>query len=126
MGINKVILVGRTGKDPVVQYVKENTPVARFNLATSETYKDKNGEKITNTEWHNLVAWKGLAKVIEQYVKKGQQLYVEGKLTYKEYEKDGQKKFFTEIVVSSIEMLGKSENSNSEQSNDDDADNLPF
>lgn len=125
MGINKVILVGRTGKDPVVQYVKENTPVARFNLATSETYKDKNGEKITNTEWHNLVAWKGLAKVIEQYVKKGQQLYVEGKLTYKEYEKDGQKKYFTEIVISSIEMIGKSENSNSEQSNNDDSD-LPF
>ena len=63
MGINKVILVGNVGKDPVVQYVKEDVPVARFTLATSETFKDKSGEKQTNTEWHNIVVWRGLAKV---------------------------------------------------------------
>ncbi len=107
MGINKVILVGNVGKDPVVQYVKEDVPVARFTLATSETYRDKSGEKQTNTEWHNLVVWRGLAKVVEQYIKKGSQLYVEGKLTTRSYEKDGATKYFTEIVVNNLEMLGK-------------------
>ncbi len=109
MGINKVILVGHVGKDPVVQYVKEDLPVARFTLATSETFKDRNsGEKQTNTEWHNLVVWRGLAKVVEQYVKKGAHLYIEGKLTTRSYEKDGATKYFTEVVVSNMEMLGKS------------------
>lgn len=112
MGINKVILVGHVGKDPEVQYVKEDVPVARFTLATSETYKDRNsGEKKTNTEWHNLVVWRGLAKVVEQYVKKGTQLYVEGKLSTRSYEKDGVTKYFTEIVVNNIEMLGKASES---------------
>jgi single-strand DNA-binding protein len=108
MGINKVILVGHVGKDPEVQYVKEDVPVARLTLATSETYKDRNsGEKKTNTEWHNLVVWRGLAKVVEQYVKKGSQLYVEGKLSTRSYEKDGVTKYFTEVVVNNIEMLGR-------------------
>ena len=114
MGINKVILVGHVGRDPEVQYVKEDVPVARFTLATSETYKDRNsGEKKTNTEWHNLVVWRGLAKVVEQYVKKGSQLYVEGKLSTRSYEKDGVTKYFTEVVVSNIEMLGRATESTS-------------
>jgi single-strand DNA-binding protein len=112
MGINKVILVGHVGKDPVVQYVKEDVPVARFTLATSETFKDRNtGERQTNTEWHNLVVWRGLAKVVEQYVKKGTHLYIEGKLTTRSYEKDGATKYFTEVVVSTMEMLGRSSDS---------------
>jgi len=118
MGINKVILVGHVGKDPVIQYVKEDVPVARFTLATSETRKDKNGEKITNTEWHNLAVWRGLAKVVEQYVKKGQLLYIEGKLTNRSYEKDGVTKYFTEIVVNNMEMLGKGSESSGHAASD--------
>jgi len=111
MGINKVILVGHVGKDPVVQYLKEDVPVARFTLATSESRKDKDGQKVTNTEWHNLVVWRGLAKIVEQYVKKGQLLYIEGKLTNRSYEKDGATKYITEIVVNNMEMLGRGSDS---------------
>ena len=111
MGVNKVILVGNVGKDPEVQYVKEDVPVARFTLATSETYKDRNGEKQTNTEWHNIVVWRGLAKVVEQYVKKGSQLYIEGKITNRQYEKDGVTKYFTEIVANNMQMLGSKDGS---------------
>ncbi|MCF6242668.1 MAG: single-stranded DNA-binding protein [Bacteroidales bacterium] len=107
MGVNKAILVGNVGRDPEVQYVSDNVPVARFTLATSETYKDKNGEKITNTEWHNIVVWRGLAQVVEKYVKKGSQLYIEGKITHRQYEKDGVTKYFTEIVANSLQMLGR-------------------
>jgi single-strand DNA-binding protein len=113
MGINKVILVGNVGKDPVVQYVKEDVPVARFTLATSETRRDKSGEKITTTEWHNIVAWRNTAKIVEQYIKKGAQLYIEGKLTTRSYEKDGVTKYFTEIVVNTIQMLGRAESGSS-------------
>lgn len=105
MGVNKVILVGNVGADPEIQYVQENLPVARFTLATSESYKNKDGEKITNTEWHNIVIWRGLAKVVEQYVKKGSRLYLEGKITTRKYEKDGQTKYFTEIVARDMQML---------------------
>ncbi|MEN8121592.1 MAG: single-stranded DNA-binding protein [Bacteroidota bacterium] len=116
MGVNKVILVGNVGKDPEVQYIKEDVPVARFTLATSETYKDKNGEKVTNTEWHNIVVWRGLAKVVENYVKKGSQLYIEGKISNRSYEKDGVTKYFTEIVANSLQMLGsKGDNAGSSQ-----------
>jgi len=115
MGVNKVILVGNVGKDPEVQYIKEDVPVAKFTLATSETYKDKNGERQTNTEWHNIVVWRGLAKVVESYVKKGEQLYIEGKITNRQYEKDGITKYFTEIVASNLQMLGKRENSGTSQ-----------
>ncbi len=103
--VNKVILIGNVGKDPEVKYIKEDVPVARFSLATSESYKDKNGERITNTEWHNIVVWRGLAKVVEKYVKKGSKLFIEGKLTYRQYEKDGQTKYFTEIVCRDMTML---------------------
>ena len=113
MGVNKVILVGNVGKDPEVQYIKEDVPVAKFTLATSETYRDKNGERQTTTEWHNIVIWRGLAKVVEQYVKKGSQLYLEGKITTRSYEKDGVTKYFTEIVANNMQMLGKSDGDNS-------------
>lgn len=109
--VNKVTLVGNVGNDPEVRYVSENVPVATFRLATSESFTSKTGERVTNTEWHNIVLWRGLAKVTEQYVKKGQMLYIEGKLTYRSYEKDGQKQYFTEIVASEMRMLGKREGS---------------
>lgn len=111
MGINKIILIGNVGSAPEINNVGD-TQVAKFTLATSETYKDKNGEKQTVTEWHNLAAWRGLAKVVEQYVKKGAKLYVEGKITYRNYEKDGVKKYYTEIVVNNMEMLGGKQETN--------------
>ncbi len=106
MGINKVILVGNVGKDPEIQYIREDVPVARFTLATSESYKDKDGNRQTKTEWHNIAIWRGLAKVVESYVKKGDMLYLEGKITNRTYEKDGQTRYFTEIVANNMEMLG--------------------
>ena len=114
--VNKVTLVGNVGNDPEVRYVSENVPVATFSLATSESFTSKTGERVTNTEWHHIVLWRGLAKVTEQYVKKGQMLYIEGKLTYRSYEKDGQKQYFTEIVASEMRMLGKREGSVAETS----------
>jgi len=103
--VNKVILIGNVGKDPEVKYIKEDVPVARFSLATSESYKNRDGERVSNTEWHNIVVWRGLAKVVEKYVKKGSKLFIEGKLTYRQYEKDGQTKYFTEIVCRDMTML---------------------
>ncbi len=106
MSVNKVILIGNLGKDPEVRYFDEKTAKASFTLATSETYTNKEGQKVTNTEWHNIVVWRGLAKVVEQYVKKGHKLYIEGKLTHRSWDDDkGQKHYFTEVVANSIEML---------------------
>jgi len=104
--VNKVILVGNVGKDPEVKYLDNGTPFARFTLATNETYKDKAGNKNTKTEWHNIVLWRGLAEVAEKYVKKGNPLYIEGKITNRSYEQDGATKYFTEIVGNEMKMLG--------------------
>ena len=109
MSINKVILVGNVGKDPEVHYVEENLPVARFPLATSDKgYKTKDGRQIPDrTEWHNVVVWRRLAEVVEKYVKKGTQLYLEGKIKTRSYEdKDGIKRYSTEIVVDVLQLLG--------------------
>ncbi len=115
--VNKVILVGNVGRDPEVNYIREDLPVARFTLATSESYT-KDGQRVTNTEWHNIVVWRGLAKVVEQYVRKGSKLYIEGKITNRQYEKDGQTKYFTEIVAANMQMLdSKSTSSASTQEN---------
>ena len=105
--VNKVTLIGRVGKDPEVRRLDNGTAVAKFSLATSEKWKDSNGEKQETTEWHNVVVWRGLAEVAEKYVKKGDLLYLEGKVTYREYTgNDNQKKYFTEIVASNFQMLG--------------------
>ncbi len=104
--VNKVILVGNVGKDPEVKYLENGTAYARFTLATNETYKDKTGNKTTKTEWHNIVLWRGLAEVAEKYVKKGNPLYIEGKITNRSYEQDGITKYFTEIVGNEMKMLG--------------------
>jgi single-strand DNA-binding protein len=104
MSVNKVILVGNVGQDPEIRHLDSGVAVASFTLATSETYT-KDGERITNTEWHNIVAWRGLAGVVENYVKKGSKLYIEGKITHRQYEKDGQTKYFTEIVANNMVML---------------------
>jgi len=105
--VNKVILVGNVGKDPEVRYLDNGVAVAQFSLATSETYKDKEGNKNTKTEWHNIVLWRGLAEVAEKYVKKGNPLYIEGKITNRSYDaQDGTKKYITEIVGNEMKMLG--------------------
>ena len=112
--VNKVILLGNVGKDPEVRYLDNDVAVASFSLATSETYKDKSGQKQTKTEWHNIVAWRGLAKLAENYIKKGTQLYIEGKITTRSWDdKDGNKRYTTEIVANSIQMLGKKSNDDS-------------
>ncbi len=107
MGVNKVILLGNVGKDPEVKYLDNGTAYARVTLATNESYKNKAGEKVDSTEWHNLVFWRRLAEVVEKWVKKGDMLYVEGSIRSTMSEKDGQKRYFTDIVVRNMEMLGK-------------------
>jgi single-strand DNA-binding protein len=110
MSVNKAILVGNVGKDPEVRHLEGGTSVARFTLATSETYKNKSGELVTNTEWHNIVAWRQLADLAEKYIRKGRQLYVEGKITNRQYDdKDGNKRYISEIVADNIRLLGKKE-----------------
>jgi single-strand DNA-binding protein len=111
-GINKVILVGRTGRDPEIKYTQSGTAIAKFSIATSETWKDKqSGEKQEKTEWHRCVAFNRTAEIIGEYVKKGMLLYCEGKLQTSSWEQDGVAKYMTEIVVHQMQMLGgKGEN----------------
>lgn len=137
MGINKVILVGNVGKDPEVKHLDKGVSVARFSLATSETYK-KDNQKVTNTEWHNIVVWRGLVEVVEKYVKKGTPLYIEGKIRTRSWDdKDGNKRYTTEIVVDTMQLLGqkqggeehpveKDEPTISEADIPAEADDLPF
>ncbi|MCK3682925.1 single-stranded DNA-binding protein [Maribellus sp. YY47] len=107
MSVNKVILVGNVGKDPEVRHLDNGVAVANFPLATSETYTAKNGEKVTTTEWHNIVLWRGLADVAEKYVTKGRQLYIEGRIRTRSYDdKDGNKRYTTEIYGDVMQMLG--------------------
>lgn len=109
MSLNKVILIGNVGKDPEVRFVGIDK-VANFTLATTETWKDRNGEKKENTEWHNIVVWRNSADVVEKYVKKGSQLYVEGKLTTRKWkDQSGNDRYTTEIQAQSIQLLGKKE-----------------
>jgi len=106
-GVNKVILLGNLGKDPEVRHLESGRSVASFSIATSETYKNKNGEKVTNTEWHNVVLWTPLAEIAEKYLKKGNQVYIEGKLTSRSYDdKEGNKKYITEVVGQTLQLLG--------------------
>ena len=107
MSVNKGILVGNVGKDPEIRHLDTGVAVANFSLATSETYLAKNGEKVTTTEWHNIVLWRGLAEVAEKYVTKGRQLYIEGRIRTRNYDdKDGIKRYITEIYGDTMQMLG--------------------
>jgi single-strand DNA-binding protein len=106
-GVNKVILVGNLGKDPEVRHLEGGTSVAHFTLATNEYYKDKQGNRVERTEWHNISAWRGLAELAEKYLKKGSQIYVEGKLRTRQYQdKDQQTRYITEIIAEEISLLG--------------------
>ena len=112
--INKVILVGNVGKDPEVRHLDSGVAVANFPLATSESYTAKNGDKVTTTEWHNIVLWRGLADVAEKYVTKGRQLYIEGRIRTRSYDdKDGNKRYITEIYGDVMQMLGTRDNNQS-------------
>ncbi len=108
MSVNKVILVGNVGKDPETRYLEGGTAVCSFPLATSETYRNRDGERVTNTEWHNVVLWRGLAEVAEKYVRKGSQLFIEGRIRTRSWDdRDGNKRYTTEIVGDNMQMLGK-------------------
>jgi single-strand DNA-binding protein len=108
MSVNKVILVGNVGKDPEIRYLEGGTAVCSFPLATSESYRNRDGEKITNTEWHNIVLWRGLAEIAERYVKKGTQLYIEGRIRTRSWDdKEGNKRYTTEIIADNMQMLGR-------------------
>ena len=109
MSVNKVILVGNVGKDPEVRLLDGGTSVASITLATSEKgYKTKTGVDIPEkTEWHNIVAWRGLAEIAEKYIKKGSQIFVEGKIVTRKWDKDGVAQYRTEIIAENIQLLGK-------------------
>jgi single-strand DNA-binding protein len=109
MSVNKVILVGNVGKDPEVRYLDKNVAVANFTLATTERgFTMQNGTQVPDrTEWHNIVAWRGLAEIAEKYIRKGSQLYIEGKIQTRSWEKDGIKRYTTEIYAENLQMLGK-------------------
>ncbi len=113
--LNKVMLIGNLGKDPEVRHLENGTAVANFSIATSESYKDKNsGEVISNTDWHNVVVWRGLADVAEKYLKKGDKVYLEGKLRSRSYQDpQGVTKYITEVVVDDMVMLGNRPSSDS-------------
>jgi single-strand DNA-binding protein len=134
MNINKAILIGRVGKDPERTNFDNGDSISKFSLATTDKYKNKAGEKVENTEWHNIVISGKLTDIVDKYVKKGDLLYIEGKIKTKSFEKDGIKKYVTEIHVGyngTIQMLGsKQSNSGNEvrlpESDIDGDDDLPF
>jgi single-strand DNA-binding protein len=134
-GVNKVILIGNLGKDPEIRYLDGNLAKVKFSLATSEHYKDKNGNKLEHTEWHHIVLWGGLAESAEKILKKGMQIYLEGKIQTRDWnDKQGIKKNITEIIVESYQILQKKETTSPSQnqfpnaSSDDmdKKDSLPF
>lgn len=146
-GVNKVILIGNLGKDPEVRHLESGVMVANFPLATTESYRDRNtGEKRQVTEWHNVVLWRGLAEISEKYLKKGNQVYIEGKLRTRSWQdQEGNTRYTTEVIADNMTMLGgrpaeaSTESSSSSASNEaaapvsqnitsvrDDSDDLPF
>tara|TARA_B100001029_G_scaffold177773_1_gene183064 strand:- start:191 stop:610 length:420 start_codon:yes stop_codon:yes gene_type:complete len=137
-GVNKVILIGNLGKDPEVRHLDTGVAVANFSLATTETYTNKKGERVNQTEWHNVVLWRGLADIAEKYLKKGSSVYIEGKIHNRRWEdSEGNTKYATDIIADKMTMLGsKSDNAenpsiSTEQKNEDKneetgSDDLPF
>ena len=107
-GVNKVILIGNLGADPTLRYTPSGTAVCNFNIATSETFTNKGGEKETRTEWHRVVTWAKLAEICNEYLKKGKQVYIEGRLQTRSWEdQSGNKKYSTEVVANNMTMLGR-------------------
>ena len=107
MSVNKAILVGNLGKDPELRYTPSGTAVATFSLATTERYKDRDGNRQEKTEWHNIVAWRQLAEICGKFLHKGKQVYIEGKIQNRSYDdRDGNRRYITEIVADQMQMLG--------------------
>ncbi len=114
-GVNKVILIGNLGRDPEVRNLENDVKVANFSLATTETYKAKDGSRVDTTEWHNIVLWRGLAGIAEKYLKKGDSIYLEGRIRTRSWEdENGIKKYRTEIYGDQMIMLGKRDSQHSE------------
>ena len=139
-GVNKAILVGNLGKDPEIRHLDNGVAVANFSLATTESYTNKQGERVNQTEWHNVVLWRGLADIAEKYLKKGNSVYIEGKIITRKWEdKDGNARYSTDIVADKMTMLGSKQESasiaqpkNNEETNSSNSseqlnnDDLPF
>jgi len=107
-GVNRVMLIGNLGKDPDIQFLEGNIPVAKFSLATTESFKDRAGKTISQTEWHTIVLWRGLAELAQKFLHKGSMVYIEGRLKTRSWDdKDGQKKYATEIIGDNLIMLDK-------------------
>ena len=107
-GVNRVMLIGNLGKDPDMQYLEGNIGVAKFPLATTETFKDRSGKLVSQTEWHTVVLWRGLAELAQKYLHKGSLVYIEGRLRTRSWEdKEGARKFATEVVGDNLIMLDK-------------------
>ncbi|SDZ80072.1 single-strand binding protein [Desulfuromusa kysingii] len=112
MSVNKVILVGNLGKDPELRYTPSGTAVTTFSLATTERYKDREGNRQDKTEWHNIVAWRQLAEICGKFLHKGKQIYVEGKIQNRSYDdRDGNKRYISEVVIDQMQMLGSRDDS---------------
>ncbi len=108
MSLNKVMLIGNVGKDPEVRHLESGAVTASFTIATTEKYKDRNGEQKEQTEWHNIVCWRNLAEIAEKYVKKGSQLFIEGKIRSRSYtDRDGNTRYITEVVADTFQLLGR-------------------
>lgn len=133
-GVNKVILIGNLGKDPEVKYLESGVAVANITLATTENYKNKEGEKVSQTVWHDIVLWRGLAEIAEKYLKKGSSIYIEGKIRNRKWEdKEGITRYKNEILADNMKMLGSrpsteksNENESQNQENPNGFDDLPF
>lgn len=126
-GVNKVILIGNLGKDPEIKYLEGNIARVNFSLATSEFHKDKNGNRVEQTEWHNIVLWRSMAESAEKLLKKGMQIYLEGKLQTRQWtDKDNNKRNITEIVGESFLVLQKRENNQGQSNLNEDSGNVNF
>jgi len=123
--INKVILIGNLGKDPEVRETGNGAKVANFSLATSETFKDKEGERVTRTEWHNIVLWIGLAEIAEKFLHKGDQVYLEGKIETRSWEEGEVKKYRTEVIGNELRMLSGKDTKDPKKKDEKTGD-LPF
>ncbi len=125
-GVNRVMLIGNLGRDPDVQYLEGNIAVAKFPLATTETFKDRAGKLISQTEWHTVVLWRGLAELAQKYLHKGSLVYIEGRLRTRSWEdKEGNKKFATEIVGDNLIMLDKRADAHGPAASHTDLENIP-
>ncbi len=126
-GLNKVSLIGNAGKEPEYKTLPDGTPVAKLSLATTESYRLKNGENQSHTEWHTIIAWRGLATLVQKYIRKGSLLYVEGKLRNRQYEdKEGHKRYATEVVAEQLLLLDKKTKTEPDISDSMPGDSMPF